>query len=362
MPLLLPLLHGLLKLSWLCAGLTVSVIWTYWSVLLCGYVAFGLWNRPLAVIPVLTGAVITLLLYFTPIYLLPEDHGQLPAMKADTLGRRFMAFLQKALALLLAMAVWGIYFLWRESAFPRIDTLILWVSFLGCFIAILFLIRGYALHFMDQAAELMDQQYQAELLNFMQVIRSQRHDFNFHLQAIAGLIDRRQYKECQNYLQSIVKNASATNDLLQVRSPALGAMLSTFQEIAFQKKIRLTFDIYNDLEHVPCTAYELNTIIGNLIQNALDEVELHHSDEPWVQVIFLKRGGNNVIRVTNPFSGPAESLEQVLSPGYSTKKAHEGIGLTTVQRILARYNGLVYPEFQEGKVSFIVQFPIEEQI
>lgn len=350
------LFHFFLSLPWPCAGLGAALSGLLWSLQLWGSNILNDWGT-IKLLPILAVLGTAALFGFLHITLIPENCDQI--LRNEHGPSKLSAYLWAASAGLYLLTCWTIFFLFQQQHFLFHQQIALWGFSTCVLIVALPLIRGCALHFADQLEVLIDRQYQAELINYMQVIRSQRHDFNFHLQALSGLIRQGAYEECQSYIDTMVKNAGAINDVLLIRSPALGAMLSTFMELALQKGIKLNLSIQNEMDCVPCTVYELNTIIGNLIQNAIDEVELHHQDAPWINVLLMKRGGNNVVRVTNPFSGNPENLSRVLEVGFSTKKAHEGIGLTTVQRILARYGGLVFPEFRDGAVSFIAQFPID---
>lgn len=342
-------------LTWPCAAAAGALAGTLWVLSLSA----GLLLEPMGVVcllPAAAAAGSAGFVFWRRLSLLPENYGQ---FLGD--GRKFSGlswYLWVVAGLFFLLDGWMAFLLVQENTFLVWQKIALW-CFLTVLLAVLLpLIRGCAFHFVDQVEGLIDQKYRAELLGFMQVIRSQRHDFNFHLQTLSGLIGREAYGECQAYLETMVKNAGKMNDLLQLRRPELGAMLGTFQEIALQKDIEFQIAVQNQMEQVPCTVYELNTVIGNLIQNAIDEVEEHHKDSPWIHVLLMKRGGNNVVRVTNPYHGAPEKLQRVLEPGYSTKNAHEGIGLTTVQRILSRYGGVVFPEFRDGTVSFIAQFPL----
>ena len=217
-------------------------------------------------------------------------------------------------------------------------------------LTLLFALRQLALAAVQRIEAVVDKQYQAELLNLMQIIRSQRHDFNFHIQAISGMIEQGKYAACGDYVRSMVKTTTAMNDMLPLHDPAVSAMINSFREMANQKGFEIQVAISNDLRQIPCTVYEINTIIGNLIQNAIDELEQNKELRPWINILILKRGGSHTIK-------SEEAFRSCFQPGFTTKQAHEGIGLTTVMRIVTKYHGVVFTEFGDGVVSFIVQIP-----
>ena len=268
--------------------------------------------------------------------------------------RRGLLYIGASLAM---MDLWVLFALSVQTILSGGLRLALALLTLGMSAVLLGYIRRLAFNMVERAEALMDKQYQNELLSFMQVIRSQRHDFNFHMRAISGLIAQKQYQECDEYIGQMLKNTAAMNDILPLRHPAVSAMISAFWELALQKGIDFDADISSDLAQMPCTIYETNTIIGNLLQHGIDELEQSRSRGP-LQLLILYRGGSYVIRVTNPCSRGPEELANMFQPGYSTKQSHEGIGLAAVQRIAQRYGGYVFPEFGEGTISVIVQIPL----
>ncbi|MCI9337168.1 MAG: GHKL domain-containing protein [Lachnospiraceae bacterium] len=245
------------------------------------------------------------------------------------LGRRMSAAAMAATAFLAALSM--IFLLWKgrqsvETTYERIETLV-------------------------------DKQYQAELLNFMQVIRAQRHDFNIHLQAVVGMIESGRYEDCAGYAREMAKSAERLNDVLPLDNPIIGAQINAFQEIAAVRHIRLETQILNELKNLPCTIYEANIVLGNLLQNAIDEVGDGEIDSRWVKVLTMKRSRRHIIKVSNPCDKKPEDYEDIFQMGYSTKQSHEGIGLVSVRKIVTKYGGVVYLEHEPGIVHFIVKIP-----
>lgn len=199
--------------------------------------------------------------------------------------------------------------------------------------------------------------WQQESRDYMNTIRSQRHDFNLHLHAVSGLINSGDYEQCRQYVQKLVSEANDVNDIMPVCDAVVGSMLYNMREEARRHGSDILYHITYDMEDILCNGFECNKIIGNLLQNAIDALQSDEDREYGIRLSIFKRGGNTVIISENRFSGDPNRIARVFEPGYSTKNGHEGIGLSMVLRTVERYGGRVYPEFAGDKIRFIVNVP-----
>ncbi len=200
--------------------------------------------------------------------------------------------------------------------------------------------------------------YQHNLEQFMKVIRAQRHDFNVHLHAIKGLIDGDNFAECREYINTIVNDSNSINEVLPVKNPIISAMIHGFREKAESSGIHMHFDISYDMAGLAVTAYDLNRILGNLIQNAIDEITRNKDNKYGIHICISKENDMTVLDVSNRFSGDG-NINKIFNAQYTTKRRHEGIGLSTVLRIAQSYEGIVYPEIDDDIIHFIVRLPNE---
>lgn len=77
----------------------------------------------------------------------------------------------------------------------------------------------------ERGTVLAEQQYRQEMQSFLNVIRSQRHDYNFHVQTIAGLIQEGKMDECRQYVSALEQDSIRMNAVLPVQDPAIAAMI-----------------------------------------------------------------------------------------------------------------------------------------
>ena len=263
------------------------------------------------------------------------------------------------IVLILLSVILFLYYTYTELAFFTINyrIFVMFWTILTCFL-LLFFSRNIVVHNIERIQFTLDKEYQKDLLSFYTIIRSQRHDFNIHLNSIYGLISNHKYEESRNYIESVVDEVRQINALLPLHHPAIGAMLSTVNIIAMQKGITLNFHLQDDLKDMPCTIYEANKILGNLINNAIEEVEQRKIENSVITIEISKEHDYIIFAITNETTMAEQQLQHMFDIGYSTKSVHEGIGLPTIADIIAQYGGVLFPVLSDGEITMNVRIPI----
>ena len=64
------------------------------------------------------------------------------------------------------------------------------------------------------------------------------------------------------------------------------------------------------------------------------------------------------MKVRNYIDIEKNITRNIFDIGYTTKKNHEGLGLPMIQKILLKYNGVIYSEILDKEISFIVRIPV----
>src|SRR5439155_8164179 len=98
----------------------------------------------------------------------------------------------------------------------------------------------------------------------------------------------------------------------------------------------------------------LLTVLGNLIDNALDAARQGGAEAPFAEVaLHLLDDAQLLVRVVDsgPGISPAER-ERIFEPGYSTKPAGgagaRGVGLSLVKRLVERRGGSIRIAHEDG--------------
>ncbi|MHA3019797.1 sensor histidine kinase [Mycobacterium sp. BMJ-28] len=136
-----------------------------------------------------------------------------------------------------------------------------------------------------------------------------------------------------------------------VVEPALVALLLGKSAQADERGIALTITEDTHLPaDTPLTGQEIVTVLGNLIDNALDACD---RDEPWVEVTVSQDDEALTIRVADSGAGmDPQTFERAMQRGYSTKgdAAGHGLGLALVAQVVKRRGGTLTAEVTYGSV------------
>lgn len=203
---------------------------------------------------------------------------------------------------------------------------------------------------------LTERQYRDEMQTYMSVIRSQRHDYNFHVQTLYGLLIQEDYDACRAYLEELRRDSVEMNRLLPLSDAAISALILSFQNQAAAKGIQMTIMVENDLSQIATNVYETNKIIGNLLQNAIDETESLEDKSDGIRLSVIKRGEFAVINVSNPTKNASPLADYRV--GHSGKKGHEGIGIASIQALAGKYGGVVYSRMEGERIYFVAKIPL----
>lgn len=144
----------------------------------------------------------------------------------------------------------------------------------------------------------------------------------------------------------------------------LDATLKMFS-FRFKGNIQLCTDYEADLPQLYGHGGQLNQVWTNLIDNALDAIEMQQGrTEPGLITIRTHREVDYVlVEITDNGPGiPAEVVAKIYEPFFTTKPQGEGtgLGLDTVYRIIRQHNGDIRVSSAPGQTTFQVRLPISQ--
>ncbi|KJU99818.1 putative two-component histidine kinase [Rhodococcus sp. PML026] len=188
--------------------------------------------------------------------------------------------------------------------------------------------------------------------SFAESLRSQAHEAANRLHTVITMVELGRPEEAVEFATADLELSQTLIDRLMnaVSEPALAALLLGKVSQAAEQGVELTITDDTAMEHEGVlTARELVTLVGNLIDNAIDASK--ESDQPWVEVTVRDADGELVVRVADSGPGmPPETLKAALRRGYSTKSGSRGLGLALVTQVITRHGGTLTSEVTYGSV------------
>ncbi|MED0966707.1 sensor histidine kinase [Bacillus paramycoides] len=179
---------------------------------------------------------------------------------------------------------------------------------------------------------------------YAEALRAQSHEFMNKMHVVLGLTHMKQYEELQKYVSSMVSEHQYEigGSMKKIKSPVFAGFLLGKLSYAREKNIKLIIseDSYLPEIYDERIIHELITIVGNLIDNALDAVT--NCEKKQVEV-GIQYGDTLIITVHDTGKGIQEDeIDALFIKGYSTKGDNRGYGLYLVRESIQRINGEIY--------------------
>ncbi|KQY03097.1 ATP-binding protein [Mycobacterium sp. Root135] len=197
-------------------------------------------------------------------------------------------------------------------------------------------------------------------------LRAQAHEAANKLHTVITMVEMGKPDDAVRFATEELALSQRLVDRLShdVGEPALVALLLGKTAQADERGIALTITEDTHLPadtDVPLSAQEMITVLGNLIDNAMDACD---RDDPWVEVTISLGAAELgepelLMRVADSGSGMSgEAFERAMQRGYSTKSDTEpgqhGLGLALVAQVVRRHGGTLTADVTYGSVVTVL--------
>ena len=191
-------------------------------------------------------------------------------------------------------------------------------------------------------------------------LRAQNHEAANRLHTVVSLIEMGRAEKAVDFATEELRIAQELADQVMgsVQEPVLAALLLGKTAEAAERGIDLVVDGEVVAEELTVRPRELVTVLGNLVDNAIDAV----SEQLDRRIVVHVEGDAEGVTVVVEDSGTgvrSEDAERVLERGWSTKASGgRGIGLALVGQVARQHGGSVEVDSSElGGARFTVTLP-----
>jgi two-component system CitB family sensor kinase len=193
-------------------------------------------------------------------------------------------------------------------------------------------------------------------------LRAQTHEFANQLHTISGLVQLGEYDSVHDFVGALTRRRAEISDAVTqlVSDPAVAALLIAKTSLAAESGVALTIAPDSHLSTLdPALATDVITLLGNLIDNAVDVSE---GSRDAMVIVHVDDADGMTVSVTDSGPGvPKHLREEIFARGVTSKPdvpGGRGIGLALVRLVSAQLGGTVeVTDAPSGGACFRVRLP-----
>lgn len=178
-------------------------------------------------------------------------------------------------------------------------------------------------------------------------LRANNHEFLNKLHVILGLLHIGEIEQAKKYILNVTESQQKILSIIikRIKDPTIaGLILGKFSRA---KELGIRIQVHEDTklgaDHKNISKNALITLIGNILENAMEAVSKTNKDEKIVKFRIEELEDKIEIEVEDFGVGIEEKdLEKIYKRGFTTKVGSEGVGLDLVKRTIDNLNGKIF--------------------
>lgn len=236
------------------------------------------------------------------------------------------------------------------------------IAILSLFVLLSFLLRRALYHLIDRRierfqSELIEKQVN-EIQDMYRQIRGWRHDYRNHIQNMKIQLSEKNYDKLADYLGELADDLDTVDMVVKTGNVMADAILNSKLNMAGKLDVRVNVKA-NIPENLPMSDVELCSVLGNMLDNAIEACAALPQEERFMRVYIGRLKDQLYLSVQNS----AGKVRRVKGIYFSTKQSvgterQHGYGLFRIDRIAKKYGGYVNRQSEEGVFATELTVPL----
>ena len=193
-----------------------------------------------------------------------------------------------------------------------------------------------------------------EVENMYRQIRGWRHDYRNHIQTMKAYAAAQDWEALRRYLDLLDEDLTTVDTVVKTGNPMTDAILNSKISLARAKGIPVQADAHIPVK-LKTSEIDLCCILGNLFDNAMEASAKLPQDQRLIRVYMDMKNTQLYISITN-FTAEGK-LHKEGGLFRSTKGEGHGFGLKRIDAIVARLDGYISRNSEEGAFTTEILLP-----
>lgn len=193
--------------------------------------------------------------------------------------------------------------------------------------------------------------------DMVKALHTHHRECTDHMQTLQAMINIGEFELASMYIDSIASNYSPLAEILNTGNPALTSLLYSKQKMAEVKGVHFDIAVKCPLDNIGVPPGDLCSIIGNLLDNALEACLQRDSERRMAMEIKHEQESYKIYVFNNGPLIASEDVNRIFDAGYTTAaSAGRGFGLYQVRKIVDSWGGSI-EVINQPKTTFIISLP-----